>query len=761
MSSSGSNKGSPALQRAGRAINGNGSGNGSGHHSNGDSLSQSLDMGVTDDDSDAPTTSSSAIAPDGQKWLRRYVLPAWRSLIGSFSQRWVAGLVLLSAVVGLLTFLQTYRFVPRDSTYSSQLGAGGNGAAAEAGITNSVQPHPLSSRITDTFAAVSTWAGTDSDDFDEEDGGSAGPSDDIHIALCGDKDYYVGLLALINSTLSNCRTAHTLRFHLVTVDEESKAFLERVVLQHFPAIRVDGEVLNVDTGHALPTAAVWAKYRSSALSKPIVYARYLFPDVFPQLHRVIYLDQDVLVTGDIRQLWEVDLEGAPIAAARLSRPGAEFFKQFKMKDPSLQAFSKRESSLNNGVLIYDLDAWRKPGTNYTDQLLAWTALNKQRQLYQLGSQPPFNLVFYNNYRVLDTKWNVMDLAGLSRVGTKEPVTVPHSEIVEGGILHWNGVLKPWGCTGHYSELWRHYLPNFRQYLPANDTSHLDCGSAQVWTENMRMRSGVEKFTVVLTSFMRVDNLLRIVQHLRKSDYIREVVLVWNNQNASCPAEVAQLVRCFPQPDNFVHNRFRPWSHITTDAVLQHDDDILVPLLDLENAFKLWTLHRERMLGFEPRVIRCADEEDAATCGYKFKLLDGYFDLVIGKLFFVRNSYMRDFLADDRLINLTSHAPCEDLAMNFFVGRQTNLPPLLYTANITEIKSEYFAGLSQGINTAEWRELRHSCINLLYEHFGGKAVQPQPQFFHLDSVQEFVLHSNISKAWSWCSDTHGSRLCRQP
>lgn len=36
------------------------------------------------------------------------------------------------------------------------------------------------------------------------------------------------------------------------------------------------------------------------------------------ISRVIYLDQDVLVKKDLADLWDMDLEGHPIAAARES-----------------------------------------------------------------------------------------------------------------------------------------------------------------------------------------------------------------------------------------------------------------------------------------------------------------------------------------------------------------------------------------------------------------------------------------------------------
>lgn len=57
------------------------------------------------------------------------------------------------------------------------------------------------------------------------------------------------------------------------------------------------------------------------LAKPIVFARYIIPSLLPEsIERVIYLDQDVLVQKDLVDLWDLDMEGYPVAAARASFP---------------------------------------------------------------------------------------------------------------------------------------------------------------------------------------------------------------------------------------------------------------------------------------------------------------------------------------------------------------------------------------------------------------------------------------------------------
>jgi hypothetical protein len=115
-------------------------------------------------------------------------------------------------------------------------------------------------------------------------------------------------------------------------------------------------------------------------------------------------------------------------------------------------------------------------------------------------------------------------------------------------------------------------------------------------------SGFSQFTVVIVSFSRTDNLIKVASHLRKSNFVHEILIVWNNLEEPCPPVLYGLARCIQQEENLVHNRFAIWKGVHTEAVLhwcghavssslsyrcRSDDDVLVPLKDIEAAFKIW------------------------------------------------------------------------------------------------------------------------------------------------------------------------------
>ena len=80
------------------------------------------------------------------------------------------------------------------------------------------------------------------------------------------------------------------------------------------------------------------------------------------------------------------------------------------------------------------------------------------------------------------------------------------------------------------------------------------------------------------------------------------------------------MRCLPQQENDVQTRLLIAHEVTTEAVLHHDDDALIRLCDVELAFRVWKRHRDRLVGFEPRVHR---HDPQTGWKYEFHLVNGY------------------------------------------------------------------------------------------------------------------------------------------
>lgn len=154
--------------------------------------------------------------------------------------------------------------------------------------------------------------------------------------------------------------------------------------------------------------------------------------------KAIYLDCDLLVRDDIVKLWNIDLQGKPLAAVpdygiMASR------KDWNRKQETLQIHPE-DMYFNSGVLVIDIEQWREK--NYGEQVekLAKT------HAYQHHDQDALNQLFMRNWQVLPLRWNVippvwnMFLKILLRKRFRNPALTARRDIA---ILHYAGGYKPW------------------------------------------------------------------------------------------------------------------------------------------------------------------------------------------------------------------------------------------------------------------------------------------------------------------------------
>ncbi|XP_020111165.1 probable galacturonosyltransferase-like 9 [Ananas comosus] len=181
----------------------------------------------------------------------------------------------------------------------------------------------------------------------------------------------------------------------------------------------------------------------AALESPLNYARSYLADLLPAcVPRAIYLDSDVLAVDDVRRLWATRLPSAAVVAApEYCRANfTRYFTPAFWSDPALgpRAFRRPRPPcyFNTGVMLVDLRRWRAAG--YRRRIEAWMGLQRQRRIYELGSLPPFLLVFAGAIEAVDHRWNQHGLGGDNVHGSCRPL---HPGPVS--LMHWSGKGKPW------------------------------------------------------------------------------------------------------------------------------------------------------------------------------------------------------------------------------------------------------------------------------------------------------------------------------
>ena len=100
------------------------------------------------------------------------------------------------------------------------------------------------------------------------------------------------------------------------------------------------------------------------------------------------------------------------------------------------ARDRKPCYFNTGVMVIDLTKWRTYKT--TQKLEKWMEIQKKHRIYELGSLPPFLLVFAGDVERIEDRWNQHGLGGDNVEGLCRNL---HSGPVS--LLHWSGKGKPW------------------------------------------------------------------------------------------------------------------------------------------------------------------------------------------------------------------------------------------------------------------------------------------------------------------------------
>ena len=176
----------------------------------------------------------------------------------------------------------------------------------------------------------------------------------------------------------------------------------------------------------------------SYISK-ITFARLLLSSYLSdQVKKVLYLDGDLLVLGNLQEAWELDLGGAPVAAVM----DTESIDHCSRLDSLLELQNAQFSASNNrtlgeyfnaGVLLIDMARWREE--QVSEKALRFMADNPDTPL---ADQDALNVACAAKWKKLDARWNCQthDPRGYSAVAPEQ----------RPAIVHFAGKWKPWSAT---------------------------------------------------------------------------------------------------------------------------------------------------------------------------------------------------------------------------------------------------------------------------------------------------------------------------
>ncbi|XP_077250260.1 galacturonosyltransferase 8-like [Tasmannia lanceolata] len=193
------------------------------------------------------------------------------------------------------------------------------------------------------------------------------------------------------------------------------------------------------------------KFRNPKYLSMLNHLRFYLPEMYPKLHRILFLDDDVVVQRDLTGLWKIDMDGKVNGAVETCFGSFHRYAQYmNFSHPLIrQKFNPKACGWAYGMNFFDLDAWRRE--KCTEQYHYWQNLNENRTLWKLGTLPPGLITFYSTTKPLDKSWHVLGL------GYNPSISL--DEIRNAAVVHFNGNMKPWLdiAMNQFRPLWTKYV----------------------------------------------------------------------------------------------------------------------------------------------------------------------------------------------------------------------------------------------------------------------------------------------------------------
>jgi lipopolysaccharide biosynthesis glycosyltransferase len=285
----------------------------------------------------------------------------------------------------------------------------------------------------------------------------------INIVCAADNSYAMPLTVTVRSALENLKSNYKIFLFILDggIKEDNKQRIIKSLSSEKCEIRFlpiyDDLVRDIDELHEYLKAEGDRKVTSQLDHISIAsYYRFIIPEVMPEkCEKVIYLDCDLVVKGDLGQLWQTDLGDNYVLAAQdmgilyvSTENGLLNYKDLGIS-PDTKYF-------NAGVLVINLKKWRTEGI--TTKAIKY--FKQYKDSVRWGDQDVLNAVFAGQWSELDPRWNFQHTIYAFSSYKESPFSedIYNTLIHDPYIIHFVTELKPWNSRhAKLKEYFFHYV----------------------------------------------------------------------------------------------------------------------------------------------------------------------------------------------------------------------------------------------------------------------------------------------------------------
>ena len=260
----------------------------------------------------------------------------------------------------------------------------------------------------------------------------------INICLSFDEKYAQHAAVTMVSLMKNCSR----NIHFYIIDSEPSGITESrskiVKLVEMYGAKISFRTIDLSVFKGFP---IWKPMQDSP-NKYVPYYRLCLADLLPEIERIIYLDTDIVVQGDIAKLYDLEFAKDQFIAGVNDMDSEELKEKI-----STSAY------INSGVILFDLATIRRIKLNVVEESIK--ILQNFRERISLNiDQDLINIIFNDHIRLLDISWNAQS------VGTPRGFKLGYDDkSIEKNIIHFIASHKPWmfNCKSGYQHLYFRYL----------------------------------------------------------------------------------------------------------------------------------------------------------------------------------------------------------------------------------------------------------------------------------------------------------------
>ncbi|OUL24519.1 glycosyl transferase [Nostoc sp. RF31YmG] len=273
----------------------------------------------------------------------------------------------------------------------------------------------------------------------------------IAVVCAADNNYAMPLAVTVRSALANLNS--NCKMFLFILDGGITKTNKHKIIKSLDSEQI--EISWVQLNNAL--------FENLALNRHVTiptYYRLLLPQVLPKhFDKAIYLDSDMVVTGDLADLWNIDIGDNYVLAVQddvqLYVSMCEALQNYQELDISPDA-----KYFNAGLLVINIHKWRTE--NIGSRIIEYL---QQNQKYLPNDQDGLNAILAGKWGELHPKWNQMPRIYDDSFGKNSPFPedIYQDVLHHPCIIHFTNTPKPWyaglrvECEHPKKDLFFHYL----------------------------------------------------------------------------------------------------------------------------------------------------------------------------------------------------------------------------------------------------------------------------------------------------------------